>query len=102
MMTKKRNMLPKTVAFLFLVTRDDVSQNRQTSSYFNEHYNGLWRMIQREFNMEQLIRIVQKSIIRIMYIFKIGLGTSRIKTSFLGYQQNFSDLISSSEASDGA
>ena len=32
MMTNKRNMLLETVAFLFLVTRDDVSQTRRTTS----------------------------------------------------------------------
>ena len=59
-------------------------------------------MIHRELNMEQLIRIVQNSIIRLMYIFRSGLVTPRIQTSFLGYQQTFSDLISISQASGGA
>ena len=69
MITNKRNMLLETVAFLFLVTREDVSQTRRTTSECNEHYYGLWRMIQREFNMEQLIRIFQKIIIKLQAIF---------------------------------
>ena len=52
--------------------------------------------------MEQLIRILQKSTIRLMSIFRSGLVTPRSQTSFLGYQKTFSDFISSSQASGGA
>ena len=52
--------------------------------------------------MEKLIWIFQKSIIRLMYIFRSGLVTSTIQTSFSGYQQTFYDLIGSSQASGGA
>ena len=52
--------------------------------------------------MEQLIRIVYNIIIRLMSIFRSGIATSRIHTSFSGYQQTFSDLIGSSQESGGA
>ena len=51
MMTNKRNMLLETVAFLFLVTKDEFSQTRQTKSECNGHNYGLCRIIQRELNM---------------------------------------------------
>ena len=52
--------------------------------------------------MEQLIWILQKIIIGLLSVSRNGLVTSRIQTSFLGYQQNFPNLISSSQASYGA
>ena len=64
MMPNKRNMLLETVACLFLFTRKDVSQGQRLTSEANEHTFGIWRMILREFNMEQLIRIVQKAIMK--------------------------------------
>ena len=63
-MPNKRNMLLETVACLFLFSRDDVSQGQRLTSEANEHTYGMWRMILREFNMEQLIQIVQKAIIK--------------------------------------
>ena len=74
-MTNKRNMFLEMVAFLFLMTRDDVAHNRQKKTDCNKHYYGLWRMINREFNMEQLIRIVQKIIISLMSVFMSGIST---------------------------
>ena len=97
-MTNKRKLLLETVAFLFLLTRDNISQNRWITSECNKHYHGLWRMIQRVFNMEQLIRILQKSIIKLISIFRSGLDTSRNQTSFPGYQKTFPSLISISQA----
>ena len=102
MMTNKRNMFLEMAAFMFLVTRENVSQTRRTAPECNEHYYGLWRMIQPKLNMEQIIRIVQKSIIRLMSIFRSGIFTSRSQTSFSGYKETFSNLISSSQASGGA
>ena len=57
-------MLLETVACLFLFTRMDVSQGQRLTSEPNEHTYGIWRMILREFNMEQLVRIVQKAFIK--------------------------------------
>ena len=96
MMTNKRIMFLETVAFLFLVTRDDLSQTKQRTSECNKHYYEFWRMIHLELNMEQIIRIVQKSIIILMYIFRSGIVTSRSQNLFSVYQKTFSDLISRS------
>ena len=68
MITNKRNTFLETSAFMFLVTRDDVSHTRRTALECNEHYYELWIIIQREFN----IQIVQKSIIRLISIFMSG------------------------------
>ena len=93
MMTNKRNMLLEKISFIFLVPRDDVSQTRRLTEDGNEHFYVLWRMILREFNMEKLIRIVQKSIINIQAMFDSGLVTSRSNILFKGYQQSFPDFI---------
>ena len=93
MITNKQNMLLETIAFLFLVTRDNISQTRRTTFECNGHYYGLWRMIQQEFNMKQLIRIFQKSIIKLQVIFESDLVTLRSATEISGYQHTFPDLI---------
>ena len=50
-------------------------------------------MILTEFNMEQLIHIMQKSITKLDTNSESGIVTSRFKTSFKGYQQPFPDCI---------
>ena len=57
----KRNMCLETIGDLFLFPCSDVSEGRRLSSEPNEHTHGMRRTILREFNMEQLIRIVQKN-----------------------------------------
>jgi len=93
MMANKRNMVLETIGVLFLVTRKDVSQPRPCTSESNEHTYGFWRMILREFNMEQVIRIVGKTNIRLDAIFEGNLVTSRSHTSFKGYQQTIPDFL---------
>jgi hypothetical protein len=68
MMANKWNMLLETVGILFLIARDDVFHTRQNTSEFNEHTFGKWRTMSSscEFNMDQLIRIVQKTISKLM------------------------------------
>ena len=53
----------------------------------------MWGMILTEFNMEQLIHIVQKSITKLDTNSESDLVTPRFKTSFKGYQQPFPDYI---------
>ena len=50
------------------------------------------RMILREFNMEQLIRIFQKNNLRMECIFESDLSVSRSNTTFKGYQSKLSDF----------
>ena len=50
--------------------------------------------------MEHLIRIFQKSIIKLLAIFESGLVTSRRNSVFKGYQQSFPDFIESAQASN--
>ena len=45
------------------------------------------RMILWEFNIDQLIRIVQKSIIKLQAMFGSGLVIPRSNSAFKGYQQ---------------
>lgn len=98
MMPNKRNMLLETIGILFLVTRDDVMHPRRNTSECNEHTFGMWRTIRREFNMEQLVRIVQKSILRTNCIFEGNLATHRSKRGGSGYQATFPDFIKSIQA----
>ena len=84
MMPNKRNMLLETIACLFLFTRKDVSQGQRLTSEANEHTFGIWRMILREFNMEQLIRIVQKAIIKNDAMFESDFDALR-SNSMKGY-----------------
>jgi hypothetical protein len=80
MMPNKRNMLLETIACLFLFPRQDVFQGQRLTSEANEHTYGLWRMILREFNMEQLIRIVQKAIIKNDAMFESNFDAFRSNT----------------------
>ena len=92
-MTNKRNMLLETISFIFLVPRDGVSQTQCLAEEGNEHFCVLWIMILWELNMEQLIQIVQKSIIKLQAIFESSLFTSRSNSTFKGYHKSFPDFI---------
>ena len=46
----------------------------------------MWRIIPREFNMEQLIRIAHKNNLLMECIFESDLAVSRPNTNFKGYQ----------------
>jgi hypothetical protein len=97
MMTNKQNMLLETVRILFLVARDDVFHTRRNTSECNEHTFGMWRTMSspREFNMDQLIRIVQKTNIRTNAIFSSQLKTHRSKNRVRGYQSTFEEYVES-------
>jgi len=101
MITNKQNMLLESIAIMFLVSRSDVSQSRRLTSECNEHMFGMYRMILREFNTEQVIRIVQKSIIKLDAVFESNLATSRSNTSFKGYQHTMYDYLNSLKAGSG-
>ena len=88
-------MLLETVGLLFLVVRDDVFHPRRTTSECNEHTYGMWRTMSREFNMDQLIRIVQKSNMKTDCIFDSSLRTHRSKDGLSGYQATFQDYVDS-------
>jgi hypothetical protein len=77
MMINKRNLLLESVGMLFLVTRKDVSQPQRMTSDCNEHTFGMYRMMLREFNIEQLIRIVNKWKIGINAMFENNLVVKR-------------------------
>ena len=95
----------ETVGVLFLVTQDDVFQSRQNTSECNEHTFGMWRSMTspREFNMDQLIRIVQKTNIRIDAIFESDLKTQqqRSRDGLSGYQATFDEYVSSVKGGRG-
>jgi hypothetical protein len=95
MLANKHNMVLETFGLLFLVTRDDVSQLRRVTSECNEHIYGNWRQILREFNMEQLIDLVNKVSIRTEAIFRSGLLEWRGKSSGGGYQSTTGDFVKS-------
>ena len=59
----------ETIGILFLVTRIDVSQPRRVTSEPNEHTIGAWRSVMNEFNIMQLIQLVDKTKIRMEAIF---------------------------------
>ena len=85
-------MLLETVACLFLFSRDDVSQGQRLTSEANEHTYGMWCIILREFNMEQLIQIVQKAKIKNNVIFELGLEAFRSK-SRKGYTASMTSFV---------
>ncbi len=69
----KRNMLLETMGIMFLVARKDVEHPQRTTSECNEHTYGMWRMMLQKFNVEQLVCIVQKSMIKLDCIFASSL-----------------------------
>ena len=85
MLPVKRNMLLETVGLLFLIARDDVSLINLLTSESNEHTYGLWRMIRREFNVLQLIEIVQKSTLKLECFFQSDFNMNRSNKA-KGYQ----------------
>jgi len=93
MLANKRNMLLESIGLLFLFPRSDVLHPRRLTSECNEHTYGFWRMMLREFNVEQIIRIVDRSNIRLEAIFASNLVTARSHTSFKGYQQTFPEFL---------
>jgi hypothetical protein len=92
MMPNKRNMLLETVACLFWFPRRDVFQGQRLTSEGNEHTYGLWRMILREFNMEQLIRIVQKAIMKNDAMFESNFDACR-SNAMKGYPSGLQEFI---------
>ena len=93
MMANKGNMLLESIGVLSLVTRSDVSQPRRATSECNEHTYGIYRMMQREFNIDQLIGIVDKSNIKVEALYESNLVTSRTHTNFKGYQATFPEFL---------
>ncbi len=91
-MTNKQNMLLELIGLLFLVPRKDVTQPRRATSECNEHTFGMYHMILREFNMEQFIHIMRKSLIRLDAIFESDLVASR-SMGFKGYHGLFPDFL---------
>ena len=90
--TNKRNMLLETIGALLLFPRGDFSEGRRITSEPNEHTYGIWQMIIREFNMEQLVRISQKNNLWMECIFESDLAVSISSTTFKGYQSMLSDF----------
>ena len=85
-------MLLETVACLFSFSHDNVSQGQCLTSEANEHTYGMWHMILHEFNMEQLIQIVQKAKIKNNVIFELGLEAFRSK-SRKGYTASMTSFV---------
>ena len=59
-----KNIALGTIAVLMLAPRLDVSQLRRNGSEGNEHIYGVTRHILREFNLLQLISIVDKMLLK--------------------------------------
>ena len=79
-----------------------MKHSRRCTSDGNEHFYGFWGRMLREFNMEQLICIVDRTNIRLAVMFEENLVISRSNTSFRGYQQTFLEFLSSLQVgSDG-
>jgi hypothetical protein len=95
MLLNKLNMLLETVSFLFLVPRSDNSQPRRTTSECNEHTYGCWRMIQSDLNIEQLVRIVDKTRICFDAIYSGGLVAARSNCTLKGYLSTFHKFVES-------
>jgi hypothetical protein len=69
MLPNLRNELLEVIAVMFLAARSDVSQLRRCTSEANEHTYGHLRQILREFSVEQLIRLVDKVMLKTNAIF---------------------------------
>ncbi len=62
------------------------------TSEANEHTFGIWRMILQEFNMEQLICIVQKAIIKNEALFESNFDAFR-SNAMKGYPSGLQNFI---------
>ena len=98
MLPNNCNMCLETVGDLLLYPRSDVSEGMCLTSEPNENIYGMWRMILREFNMEQLIRIFQNNNLRLECIFESDIYVSISNRTFKGYQStlyDFNDILKS-------
>ena len=92
MLPNKRNMCLETIGDLFLFPCSNVSEGRRLTSDPNEHTYGMWQMILREFNMAQLIIIVQKKNFCMECIFESDIDVPRLNKTFKGCQSTLSDF----------
>ena len=94
MMTNKRNMTTETSGVMFIFSRSDVAQPMCCTSESNYHVYGMWRQILREFNIEQLVHIVDKQRVKMKAIFYSHLLTPMSASDFKGYQETFHGFVS--------
>ena len=87
-----------TIAFLFLVSRSDVSYPRYCTCDSNEHVYGMCRNLLWEFNMENIVHIVDKKIQKAKAIFESDLLTSMTTSAFKKYKEIFPDFVASLKA----
>ena len=92
MLPNKNNMCFENIGYFFLFKLSNVLEGMCLNSDPNEHTYGMWQMILREFNMEQLIRIFQNNNLRMECIFESDIAVSIPNTTFKVYQSTFSDF----------
>ena len=93
MIANMKNIVLECIGVLMLVARADVSQLRRVTSEGNEDTYGIWRQIQREFTLEQLIGIFDKQLLKVNAIFESGLSFSKAHAK--GYLKTFPDYANS-------
>ena len=67
---------------LFLVLRSDVPNIRRATSEPNEHFDGSLREILREFKVDELMRLVNKLMLKVNTMFKGNLVLRRSPGAF--------------------
>ena len=85
----------ENVSVMFLLSISDVSQPGICNSDTNDHNFGILKQIIREFNMAQLVLIVDKKGLKMKAIFESDLLTPSSTSDFKGYQETLPEFYRS-------
>ena len=82
---------------IFLVTRKDVKSPRRLISESNEHTYGVWRSVNREFNIAQAIGIEEERCNYVNSMFGGSLKTCFSRNEFRGYLKQIGEYVESAK-----
>ena len=92
-LTNQRNIALKSVALLFLVLLSDVPNIRRATSEPNEYFYGLLCQLLREFKVDELMRLVNKLMLKVNAMFKGNLVPRRSPGASKGYLSIFPEWL---------
>ena len=83
----------ETLSVRFLLSISDVSQPGLCNSDPNDHIYSIWRHTIREFNMEQLVLIVDKKRLKMKTIFESDVLTPMLTSDINGYHETLTEFV---------
>ena len=90
-------MVLEIVANISLLTRKDVKTTRRLTSDANERTYGVWRSVNREFNIAQAIGIKEERCNYVNSMFGGSLKTCFSRNEFRGYLKQIGEYVESAK-----